>query len=60
MVSFAVPIMCNLRENDRVIAGMSEWLSLTAFWGTADIGVHVVHTRRIIITYTLESLSSLI
>ena len=40
----------------------SEWvgegLSLTAFFGTADIGVHVVHTSRVITTYTLESLSS--
>ena len=38
---------------------VSEWLSLTAFWGTADIGVHVVHTSGVIIAYTLESLSSL-
>ena len=36
-----------------------EWLSLTAFLGTADIRVHVVHISRVIIAYTLESLSSL-
>ena len=24
---------------------VSEWLSLTAFFGTADIGVHLVHTN---------------
>ena len=38
---------------------VSEWLSLTAFLGTADIGVHIVHTSRVIIAYALESLSSL-
>ena len=38
---------------------VSEWLSLTAFWGTTDIGVHVVHTSRVIIAYTLISLVSL-
>ena len=27
--------------------------------GTVDIGVHVVHTSHVIITYTLESLSYL-
>ena len=36
--------------------GVSERLSLTAFSGTADIGVHVVHIGRVIITVTLESL----
>ena len=39
--------------------GVSEWLSLTAFMGTADIWVHIVHTSCIIIAYTLESLFSL-
>ena len=39
--------------------GVSEWLSLMAFLGTADIGVHIVHTSRKIIAYTLESLSLL-
>ena len=34
-------------------------LSLAAFWGTVDIGVHVVHTSCVIIAYTLKSLSSL-
>ena len=38
---------------------MSEWLSLTAFMGTVDIRVHLVHTGRVIIAYTLESLSPL-
>ena len=37
----------------------SEWLSSTAFLVTADIGVHVVHISRVIITYILGSLSSL-
>ena len=31
-----------------------ERLSLSAFWGTEDIGVHIVHISRVIITYTLE------
>ena len=31
-----------------------ERLSLSAFWGTADIGVHIVHISHVIITYTLE------
>ena len=30
---------------------VSEWLSLTAFLGTADIGVHVAHTSCVIIAY---------
>ena len=38
---------------------VSEWFSLTAFLRTADIKVHIVHTSRIIIAYTLKSLSSL-
>ena len=29
-------------------------LSLSAFLGTEDIGVHIVHISRVIITYTLE------
>ena len=36
-----------------------QWFILTAFLGTADIGVHIVHISRVIIAYTLESLSSL-
>ena len=31
-----------------------ERLSLSAFLGTEDIGVHIVHINRVIITYTLE------
>ena len=31
-----------------------ERLSLSAFLGTEDIGVHIVHISRVIITYTLE------
>ena len=38
---------------------VSEWFSLTAFLRTADIEVHIVHTSRVIIAYTLKSLSSL-
>ena len=34
---------------------VSEWLSLAAFLGTVDIGVHIIHTSRVIIAYTLES-----
>ena len=29
-------------------------LSLSAFWGTEDIGVHIVHVSRVIMTYALE------
>ena len=32
----------------------TERLSLSAFLGTEDIGVHVVHISRVVITYTLE------
>ena len=36
---------------------MSVWvIKFISIWVTADIGVHVVHTSRVIITYTLESL----
>ena len=31
-----------------------ERLSLLAFLGTVDIGVHIVHISRVITTYTLE------
>ena len=34
-------------------------LSLSAFLGTEDIGVHIVHISRAIVTYALEKLSSL-
>ena len=40
-------------------AEVSEWIDLTAFLGTADSEVHIVHINRVIIAYTLESLSSL-
>ena len=36
----------NSRERER--------LSLSAFLRTEDIGVHIVHISRLIITYTLE------
>ena len=36
------------REQER------ERLSLSAFLGTEDIAVHIVHISRVIITYTLE------
>ena len=38
---------------------MNEWLNSTSYFWTTDIGVHVVHTSCVVITYTLESLSSL-
>ena len=31
-----------------------ERLSLSAFFGTEDIEIHIVHISRVIITYTLE------
>ena len=39
--------------------GVSEWLNLTAFLGTEDSKVHIVHISHVIITDTLESLYSL-
>ena len=41
-----------LRDRDREIE--REILSLSAFLGTEDIRVHIVHISRVIITYTLE------
>ena len=38
---------------------VSEWLNLAAFLGTTDSEVHIVHISRVIVAYTLESLSSL-
>ena len=38
---------------------VSEWLNLTAFLGTVDSEVHLVHMSRVITAYTLQSLSSL-
>ena len=40
------------------VQGVSEWLNLTAFLGTADSEVHIVRTSRVITAYTFESLSS--
>ena len=38
----------------------SEWvIKFNRLLGTADIGVYVAHTSRVIVTHTLESLSSL-
>ena len=34
-------------------------IKFNSLFGTGDIGVHVVHTGCVNITYTLESLSSL-
>ena len=42
-----------------VMRKVSEGLSLTAFLGTVDSEVHIVHISRVIVAYTLESLSSL-
>ena len=39
---------------------VSEWeIKFNSLLGTANIGVHVVHTRRVIITYKLEPSFSL-
>ena len=48
-------ITYHLLTSKRVSGG----LSLTAFLQTVDIEVHIMHISRVIITYTLESLSSL-
>ena len=37
------------------LCSVSEWFSLMAFLGTADIRVHIAHTSRVIIAFTLES-----
>ena len=49
----------NDKSTNKLIQIVSEWLSLTAIFGTEDIGVHIVHASRVIITYTLEWLSPL-
>ena len=51
---------CSIHMTERISwKEVSEWLNLTAFLGTADIEVNIVHISRVIIAYTLESLSSL-
>ena len=57
----SLPSMVIITENFTMIRwqGVSEWFSLTAFLRTADIEVHIVHTSRVVIAYTLKSLSSL-
>ena len=40
------------------LRAISEWLNLTAYQGTADSEVHIVHISCVITAYTLESLSS--
>ena len=47
------------KASEVTLEWVSEWLSLMAFLGTADTGVHMVHTSHVILAYTLESLSSL-
>ena len=42
-----------------LMLGVSEWLSLTAFFRTAGSEVHVIHISDVIIDYTWGSLSSL-
>ena len=37
-----------------MVLNLGERLSLSAFWGTEDIRVHIVHISHVIITYTLE------
>ena len=49
----------NVKLGDEELEWVSEWFSLTAFLRTADIDVHKVHTSRLVIAYTLKSLSSL-
>ena len=39
---------------DELHLGKRERLSLSVFLGTEDIGIHIVHISRVIITYTLE------
>ena len=39
---------------------VSEWLNLTAFLVIADSEVHKVHLSRVVIAYTLESISTLL
>ena len=47
-MSLSLPANIPLRERER------ERLSLSAFLRTEDIGVHIVHISRLIITYILE------
>ena len=45
---------CKIEWNSNFEAREREKLSLSAFLRTEDIGVHIVHISRLIITYTLE------
>ena len=53
--------LVNIGSGDGLVA--SEWVSelsnWTAFLGTADSEVHIVHISRVITAYRLESLFSL-
>ena len=40
------------QETEHVLVSVSEWLNLTAFLGTADSEVHIVHISHVIIAYT--------
>ena len=52
-------ILPSLHTSPNIPPDVSEWFCLTAFLRTADIEVHRVHTSRVIIAYTLESISPL-
>ena len=43
-----------------ITKSVSEWvIKFNGLLGTVDMGVNIVHSSRVIITYTLESVSSL-
>ena len=44
----------NIYITDHMLLRERETLSLSSFLRTEDIGVHIVHISRLIITYTLE------
>ena len=48
-------LICLLQLDFKLEFCQSEWLNLTAFLGTADSEVHVVHMSHVIVAYTLES-----
>ena len=41
-------------SHDARIVRVSEWFSFTAFFRTVDIEVHIVHTSRVVIAYTIQ------